>query len=72
MKIKKASSEYQKIIELLCEISTREKMILEMRYIQEKTQKEVAKTLHITPERVRQIENRMYHLINKRFDEINR
>ena len=65
MRIEKTTKTQTKVLEFLCDLSERERIILQLRYAGRKTQKEIAQILNITEERVRQLENRALQLISK-------
>jgi RNA polymerase sigma factor (sigma-70 family) len=63
MILEKAPENIKKIIKAYCALSKREKIILEARYCERMKQEEVAKILKVSPERIRQLEERAIDVI---------
>ena len=67
MKIEEINKNQEKVLHILSELSERDKIILSLRFNNRRTQQEVAKELNITPERIRQLEDRSLKVISKYF-----
>ncbi len=63
MILEKAPENIKKIIRAYCALSIREKFILECRYCKRMKQDEVSKILKISPERIRQLEEKAIDVI---------
>lgn len=64
-KIEHLSEKYQSAISLVTNLSSRERVILDLRYSERKTQREVAEMFRITNERIRQLEDDIIKKIKK-------
>ena len=67
MRIENTSEIQEKVLDFLSDLSERERIILQLRYAGRKTQDEIAQILNVTPERIRQLENKALKSITEYF-----